>query len=108
MAGMRIAVGVVALTLVAACGTTGSAAPATAPSSASPAESPVATVAASSSAIPTSSIVPSTGVAAITSSTPAARSVPRLHIADGLGDEGGAGQLIVVEVADPTDTWAQV
>ena len=43
-----------------------------------------------------------------TPSTPAQRVGPHLEIVDRLGDEGGAGQLIVVEAASATDTWAQL
>jgi L,D-peptidoglycan transpeptidase YkuD (ErfK/YbiS/YcfS/YnhG family) len=45
---------------------------------------------------------------AVTSTTPAAREVARLEVAGRLPDEAGALQLIVVEVADPTDTFAQL
>ena len=41
-----------------------------------------------------------------TPSTPAQRVGPHLEIVDRLGDEGGAGQLIVVEAASAIDTWA--
>jgi L,D-peptidoglycan transpeptidase YkuD (ErfK/YbiS/YcfS/YnhG family) len=44
----------------------------------------------------------------VTPHAPAERLVPHLEIADRLGDEGGAGQLIVVEAARSTDTWAQL
>jgi L,D-peptidoglycan transpeptidase YkuD (ErfK/YbiS/YcfS/YnhG family) len=44
----------------------------------------------------------------VTPHAPAERSIPHLQIADRLGDEGGAGQLIVVEAAAATDTWAQL
>jgi len=47
-------------------------------------------------------------VGGATPSTPAQRVGPHLEIADQLGDEGGAGQLIVVEAASATDTWAQL
>src|SRR4051794_27155915 len=47
-------------------------------------------------------------VGGATPSSPAQRAVPHLQIADRLGDEGGAGQLIVVEAASATDTWAQL
>src|SRR4030081_952859 len=47
-------------------------------------------------------------VSSVTPTAPAQRQVPHLQIADRLGDEGGAGQLIVVEAAAATDTWAQL
>jgi len=45
---------------------------------------------------------------AVTSTTPADRGLARLEVAARLPDEAGAQQLIVVEVADPTDTFAQL
>src|SRR5215211_7544613 len=47
-------------------------------------------------------------VSGVTPSAPAERSVPRLQIVDRMDDQGGAGQLVVVDVAAATDTWAQV
>jgi len=47
-------------------------------------------------------------VGGVTPSAPATRAVPHLEIVDRLGDEGGAGQLIVVEAASATATWAQL
>ena len=44
----------------------------------------------------------------IPSAPAAADDCTHLEIADRLGDEGGAGQLIVVEAAAATDTWAQL
>ena len=41
---------------------------------------------------------------AIAPSAPATRAQPHLAVADRLGTEGGAGQLIVVEAAGPADT----
>jgi L,D-peptidoglycan transpeptidase YkuD (ErfK/YbiS/YcfS/YnhG family) len=67
-------------------------APSTEPPSPSPAESATA----------------STPVEAVTSTTPAERALARLGVAARLPDEGGAQQLIVVEVADPIDTFAQL
>jgi L,D-peptidoglycan transpeptidase YkuD (ErfK/YbiS/YcfS/YnhG family) len=45
---------------------------------------------------------------AVVPSAPATRAQPHLTVADRLGAEGGAGQLIVVEAAGPGDTWAQL
>jgi L,D-peptidoglycan transpeptidase YkuD (ErfK/YbiS/YcfS/YnhG family) len=47
-------------------------------------------------------------VAPLAGGVRATRSVPRLAIADHLGAEGGAGQLIVVEVSALGDTYAQL
>jgi L,D-peptidoglycan transpeptidase YkuD (ErfK/YbiS/YcfS/YnhG family) len=44
----------------------------------------------------------------VTPSVPAERLIAHLEIADRLGAEGGAGQLIVVQAAATTDTWAQL
>ena len=44
----------------------------------------------------------------VTPSVPAERLIAHLEIADRLGAEGGAGQLIVVQPAAATDTWAQL
>jgi L,D-peptidoglycan transpeptidase YkuD (ErfK/YbiS/YcfS/YnhG family) len=45
---------------------------------------------------------------AVTPTVPATREQPHLAVADRLGAEGGAGQLIVVEAAAASDTWAQL
>ena len=65
---------------------------------------PAKTAAATTVAVTTGAPVDS----AVTSTTPAARAQPRLEVAARLPDEAGAQQLIVVEVADPTDTFAQL
>jgi L,D-peptidoglycan transpeptidase YkuD (ErfK/YbiS/YcfS/YnhG family) len=44
----------------------------------------------------------------VTPSVPAQRVATSLEIAARLGAEGGAGQLVVVEVAQATETWAQL
>jgi L,D-peptidoglycan transpeptidase YkuD (ErfK/YbiS/YcfS/YnhG family) len=58
--------------------------------------------------LPAASTAASPPLGAVTSTTPAERALPRLGVAARLPDEGGAQQLIVVEVADPTDTFAQL
>ena len=47
-------------------------------------------------------------IGGVTPSMPAERLIAHLEIADRLGAEGGAGQLIVVQAAAATDTWAQL
>jgi L,D-peptidoglycan transpeptidase YkuD (ErfK/YbiS/YcfS/YnhG family) len=105
MSRVRLLFGALALTLlVGGCGggTQSGSLPTGSPPTGLPASAPpepASTEAAASSA-------PVTG--AVTSTTPADRGLPRLQVADRLADEGGAQQFIVVEVADRTDTFAQL
>ena len=105
MGRVRIRFGALALVvLAAACGAR-PAAGSGASSSGAPAEPRVA-ASLSTTAATTTATTPVE--AAVTSTTPAARQLTRLEVAGRLPDEGGAQQLIVVEVADPSDTFAQL
>jgi L,D-peptidoglycan transpeptidase YkuD (ErfK/YbiS/YcfS/YnhG family) len=75
----------------------------------SPAE-PAAPAAATTTAATATAVTPASAPveSAVTSTTPAARELARLEVAARLPDEAGAQQLLVVEVADPTDTFAQL
>jgi L,D-peptidoglycan transpeptidase YkuD (ErfK/YbiS/YcfS/YnhG family) len=114
MSPVRLLFGALALTVVAAaCGsaTVPETAPTTgpAPGVMSPAalgSALAATPTTASAAGSTPAANPVTG--AVTSTTPADRGLPRVQVADRLPDEGGSQQLVVVEVAEPADTFAQV
>jgi L,D-peptidoglycan transpeptidase YkuD (ErfK/YbiS/YcfS/YnhG family) len=114
MGTVRIRFGALALALLAAaCGgrTAGDAQTAT---GAAPVEAATAAVSTASPGSSAATTIAAVGTAsapvgsAVTSTTPAARELPRLEAAARLPDEDGAQQLIVVEVADPTDTFAQL
>jgi L,D-peptidoglycan transpeptidase YkuD (ErfK/YbiS/YcfS/YnhG family) len=110
MGTVRIRFGALALTLLAtACGgrTVGDAHTATSGArTIAMSATPPATTAAATTAPVTAASAPVDS--AVTSTTPADRALPRLEVASRLPAEGGAQQLIVVEVADPTDTFAQL
>jgi L,D-peptidoglycan transpeptidase YkuD (ErfK/YbiS/YcfS/YnhG family) len=114
MGTVRIRFGALALAVLAtACGgrmagethATSSAAPVDAPAAAVSTTAPATTTAASTAAVSTASAPVES---AVRSTTPADRQLPRLEVAARLPDEAGAQQLIVVEVADPSDTFAQL
>ncbi|HKA03520.1 MAG TPA: L,D-transpeptidase family protein [Acidimicrobiales bacterium] len=120
---MRLLFGALALTVIAAaCGsgavsetapTTGPAPGVMSPAGLGSALATTPTTTSAAAFTPAASPVTSTPAAsvvtgAVTSTTPAGRGLPRLQVADRLPDEGGAQQLVVVEVADSTDTFAQV
>jgi len=110
MGTVRIWFGALVVALLAtACGgrTAGDTSTATtaAPAAAVSTTSPATTTATTGAAV----TAPSAPVdSAVTSTTPADRGLARLEVAARLPDEAGAQQLIVVEVADSTDTFAQL
>jgi L,D-peptidoglycan transpeptidase YkuD (ErfK/YbiS/YcfS/YnhG family) len=110
MGTVRIRFGALALTLLAtACGgrTVGDAHTATSGArTIAMSATPPATTAAATTAPVTAASAPVDS--AVTSTTPADRALPRLEVASRLPAEAGAQQLIVVEVADATDTFAQL
>jgi L,D-peptidoglycan transpeptidase YkuD (ErfK/YbiS/YcfS/YnhG family) len=108
MSRVRLLFGALALTVVAACGS-GTTPGATEPATGSPSGmmSPARLGAALAIAPAPARSTPES-IDAVTSTTPATRRLPELEVAARLPDEGGAQQLIVVEVADPTDTFAQL
>src|SRR5262245_11858429 len=123
MSPVRLLFGALALTVIAAaCGsgavsetapTTGPAPGVMSPAGLGSALATTPTTTSAAAFTPAASPVTSTPAAsvvtgAVTSTTPAGRGLPRLQVADRLPDEGGAQQLVVVEVADSTDTFAQV
>ena len=116
MGTVRIWFGALVVALLAtACGgrTAGDTRPATTaamtrPVRASPAVSATPQATSTAATTPPASTTSAPVDSAVTSTTPADRSLARLEVAARLPDEAGAQQLIVVEVADPTDTFAQL